>query len=135
MSLGSPPNSPPHETTPSGFVHKGLEEHFVKHAALPLTSTPPALLAYECIGRSCTGVVYAAHIGPLALIIKAIPPGYEGESDLRHEAHMYNILASLQGRVLPRMVGFFEGEGWLMLIAEHCGDKVTDISELSLQQR
>ncbi|KAF8919740.1 hypothetical protein CPB85DRAFT_717697 [Mucidula mucida] len=129
ISVDSSPNSSP---------HKGLKEYFSKSPALTLPFHPSStstLLVSECLCVGATGVVFAAHFGSLALVIKAILPGHPGQSDLRHEARLYNVLASLQGSVLPRMLGLFEGEGWLMLIAEHCGDKVTDISELSLSQR
>ncbi|KAF9021694.1 hypothetical protein BDZ89DRAFT_1071240, partial [Hymenopellis radicata] len=125
MSLGSAPDSPPlltppHETTPLGVIHKGLEEHFANTFRSPT-------------GLSTTSTSTPRHC--LHMNAYAIAPGYQGKSDLQHEAHVYNILASLQGRVLPQMVGLFEGEGWIMLIAEHCGNQVTDISELSFSQR
>ncbi|KAF9027518.1 hypothetical protein BDZ89DRAFT_1066823 [Hymenopellis radicata] len=141
--LGSPPDlpPPPHEAVP--LAHKELEEHFDAQAALPLSlqlplgATPsPVLLVHERMSEGGTGVVFAGTIGSLPLIIKTIPPGFAGEADLRHEHHIYStVLASLQGRVLPRMVGLFEGEGWTALVIEHCGNKVSDIHQLSLQQR
>ncbi len=141
--VSSAPDSPPlptpcDEEKPSTFIQKGLEGHF---AAIPLplqrpvVATLPVLLVHERMSAGGTGVVFAGTIGALALIIKTIPPGVKGEADLRHEHHIYSVLASLHGRVLPRMYGLFEGEGWIALVIEHCGDKVSDIHQLSLQQR
>ncbi|KAF9021514.1 hypothetical protein BDZ89DRAFT_1071362 [Hymenopellis radicata] len=109
----------------------------MKLAALPLQLPPHRALTLHInnyISIGATGAVFGASVGPLDMVIKTIPPGWQGKSDLCHEAHMYDVLASLQGRVLPRMVGFFEGEGWTMLILEHCGKKVTDL-DISQEQR
>ncbi|KAJ7102756.1 hypothetical protein C8R44DRAFT_808487 [Mycena epipterygia] len=52
-----------------------------------------------------------------------------------HEVLVYESLSALQGSVLPRMTGCFEGEGWLILAIEDCGSAVTDVGTLSVQQR
>ncbi|KAF9009298.1 hypothetical protein BDZ89DRAFT_1078564 [Hymenopellis radicata] len=86
---------------PVGVHPKGLENHFTQEVALPLSrqlplvATPPVLVN-ERMGPGATGV-------------------FGGEADLRHEHHVYSLLASLQGR-----------EGWTALMIEHCGDKVSD---------
>ncbi|KAJ7208043.1 hypothetical protein GGX14DRAFT_314444, partial [Mycena pura] len=56
---------------------------------------------------------------------------------LRQEALVYETLTSLQGSVLPQMVGFFEGDGWTILVTKDCGRALTDsnLLSLSLQQR
>ncbi|KAJ7223157.1 hypothetical protein GGX14DRAFT_327610, partial [Mycena pura] len=56
---------------------------------------------------------------------------------LSQEALAYETLTSLQGSVLPQMVGFFAGDGWMILVTEDCGRSLTDSSlvSLSLQQR
>ncbi|KAF8990741.1 hypothetical protein BDZ89DRAFT_1151812 [Hymenopellis radicata] len=141
LPTDSPPLlTPPHEDTPLAYIQKGLENHFTKEVALPLSrqvplvATPPVLVN-ERMGPGATGVVFAGHIHSFPVIIKTIPPEFGGEADLRHERHVYSLLASLQGRVIPQMYGLFEGEGWTALMIEHCGDKVSDIHQLSLQQR
>ncbi|KAF9027537.1 hypothetical protein BDZ89DRAFT_1134170 [Hymenopellis radicata] len=140
LGLGSsPPDllTPPHEDTPLA-IHKGQRSISTHRqpSHCPSTGDSPVLLVHERMGAGATGMVFAGHIGSLPVIIKTIPPDFGGEADLRNEHHIYStVLASLQGRVIPRMFGLFEGEGWTALIIEHCGDKVSDIDKLSLEQR
>ncbi|KAJ7286195.1 kinase-like domain-containing protein [Mycena rebaudengoi] len=89
----------------------------------------------ECIMPGATGVVFRATLGPMPLVIKAIPPGWKGVDDLLNEAVVYETLASLQGIALPRSAGLFDGHGWLIIILEDVGRPVTVVSDLSLHQR
>ncbi|KAJ7102741.1 hypothetical protein C8R44DRAFT_887486 [Mycena epipterygia] len=92
----------------------------------------PTLHIHERLCIGATGIVYKAAAD---LVIKAIPPRWKGEDDLRHEALVYESLSALQGSVLPRKAGCFEGEGWLILVIEDCGSVVTDVDTLSIKQR
>lgn len=71
----------------------------------------------------------------MRLVLKGVPPYWTGQKELRHEANIYARLSSLQGTVIPKMYGLFEGEGWVVLVLEDCGCSVNNIDSLSLAQR
>ncbi|KAJ7468472.1 hypothetical protein FB451DRAFT_373959, partial [Mycena latifolia] len=103
----------------------------------PQETAVPTLHICELLSIGATGIVFKATGGSMALVVKAIPPGWTGDGDLRNEALMYDALASLQGSALPRMAGCFQGKGWTILVIEDCGRSVTaeDLPFLSLEQR
>lgn len=72
-------------------------------------SSPLGSLSHDSRDMHFEGANGIVYVPSLALVIKAVPP--RGESDLRHEAHVYNVLASLQGRVLPRLACLRERDG------------------------
>jgi hypothetical protein len=128
------------ETVSLPSIRRGLEDGFAESTAL---STPPffglpvlTLNVSELLSTGATGVVFKITANSTALVIKAIPPRWTGAGDLLNEASIYQVLASLQGSALPRMAGCFQGEGWTILIMEHCGSAVgDDMSSFSLHQR
>ncbi|KAJ7217799.1 hypothetical protein GGX14DRAFT_598072 [Mycena pura] len=126
--LESPPDSPPPCTPP--HLTTFAINYFEKEKKPTVQSSPPRavvpmLNVTEYITPGATGLVFRATLGSMPLVIKAIPPGWEGGDDLFNEAVVYEALASLQGIALPRSAGLFEGHGWLIIILEDVGRPVT----------
>ncbi|KAJ7102750.1 hypothetical protein C8R44DRAFT_887491 [Mycena epipterygia] len=139
MLQGHPPDDSPVRLTQARnlSLHFSLSDYEPRTIALARlegssTLQVPTLHIHERLCIGVTGIVYKATAG---LVIKAIPPRWKGEDDLRHGALVYESLSALQGSVLPHMTGCFEGEGWFILAIEDCRSAVTDVNMLSMQQR
>jgi hypothetical protein len=88
----------------------------------------------ECIGHGASGQVFIGTTDKEKYAIK-IAPWKIGKQMLRREADIYKILSDLQGRCIPKILGFF-GSGHLKaLIMEYMGRSVENISDLSMDQR
>ncbi|KAJ6482857.1 hypothetical protein C8R47DRAFT_1132915 [Mycena vitilis] len=139
--LESPPDSPPLRIPtppPSSYILSFFSKKDVP--CQPSAPFLPLVPQHEIhITRTpsigATGLVFQGTTDHSPLIIKAIPPGWSGVSDLTNEANMYNVLVSLQGTVVPRFYGHFEGQGWSAIVLEDCGTFVAGLDELSRAQR
>ncbi|KAJ7134877.1 hypothetical protein C8R44DRAFT_437057 [Mycena epipterygia] len=139
--LYSPPDpppliAPPHEVTEiSASPLDCLNEQNGPHIYSFLTRKVPTLNAFETPFIGATGLVFKVTSGQLELVVKAIPPGWNGRDDLYNEVLVYQALAALEGTAIPRSLGCFEGEGWVILVMQDCGNSVTEVSSLSSRQR
>ncbi|KAF7352645.1 hypothetical protein MVEN_01230200 [Mycena venus] len=140
LPLDCPSDSPPLLTPPSHVTRSVT--YFDKASSAtasgsvsPATPHLPVLHATEAPFIGATGMAFRALAGRSSVIIKAIPGSWKGVEDLRHEAQLYKKLISLQGSIIPRCAGFFEGHGWSVLVFEDCGSAVIDTSLLSTNQR
>jgi predicted Ser/Thr protein kinase len=88
----------------------------------------------ECIGHGASGQVFLGETEKEKYAIK-IAPWKSGRQMLQREADIYEILADLQGRCIPKIYGFYGSEHLKALIMTYMGHSVGNISDLSVDQR